>query len=49
MSAYISETEWEAFDAQGYLHLGNVMNDGELEALQERIDEIMMGTRVYRL
>ncbi len=44
MSAYISETEWEAFDAQGYLHLGNVMDDGELEALQERIDEIMMGT-----
>ena len=44
MSAYISETEWEAFDAQGHLHLGNVMNDGELEALQERIDEIMMGT-----
>lgn len=44
MSAYISKAQWEAFEAQGYLHLGNVMADGELAALQQRIDEIMMGT-----
>lgn len=44
MGQYISEAQWATFEAQGYLHLGNVMNPGELEALQQRIDEIMLGT-----
>ena len=44
MNQYISQAQWATYEAQGYLHLGNVMNDGELEALQRQIDEIMLGT-----
>ncbi len=44
MGEYISKAQWATYETQGYLHLGNVMKKGELAALQQRIDEIMMGT-----
>lgn len=44
MGQYISDAQWTQFERDGYLHLGNVMADGELEALCRRIDEVMMGT-----
>ena len=43
MSQYISDAQWAQFEREGFLGLGNVMADGELEALQGRIDEIMLG------
>jgi len=44
MSQCISDAQWAEFEEQGFLKLGNVMDEGELEGLQTRIDEIMMGT-----
>ena len=32
MGQHVSEAQWATFEAQGYLHLGNVMEDGQLEA-----------------
>ena len=44
MSGHISDAQWAQFEKDGFLHLGNVMDDGELEALQTRMDDIMLGT-----
>lgn len=44
MTPYISEAQWATYEAQGYLRLGHVMDEGELESLQQRIDDIMLGT-----
>jgi phytanoyl-CoA hydroxylase len=38
---------WREYDEQGFLRLGRVLSDGELKALQDRIDEIMMGRVRY--
>lgn len=43
MNGHITDTQWAQFEEAGYLHLGNVMDDGELVALQTRIDDIMLG------
>lgn len=40
----ISNEQWQQYEEQGYLHLGRVVTDAELRALQQRIDDIMMGT-----
>jgi len=39
----LSETAWTEFEEQGYLRLGTVLPPAELKALQDRIDEIMLG------
>jgi ectoine hydroxylase-related dioxygenase (phytanoyl-CoA dioxygenase family) len=39
----ISETQWRTFEENGYLHLGQVLDGPELAALQQRIDDIMLG------
>lgn len=39
----LSEQQWKTFQEQGYVHLGKV-DAVELAALQQRIDDIMMGT-----
>ena len=39
----VSEAQWQQFQEEGYLHLGKVMDNGELEAIQQRIDDIMLG------
>lgn len=41
--SYISAEQWESFEQEGYLHLGRLLNDEELAALQQRIDDIMLG------
>lgn len=41
--ALISEAQWQQYDRDGYLKLGRVLNDDDLAALQERIDQIMRG------
>ena len=43
MTHQISEEQWQHFWEEGYLRLGRVMDDGELDALQQRIDDIMLG------
>jgi hypothetical protein len=43
MSA-ITRQQWEFYDHQGYLRLGKVLGDDELATLQQRIDDIMLGS-----
>ena len=43
----LSEQDWERFEREGYLSLGQVATDDELTALQTRIDEIMLGKVCY--
>ena len=40
---YITEQQWQAFESEGYLRLGKVVTDKLLQAMQQRIDEIMLG------
>ncbi len=47
MSINFSETQHEQFMEQGYLRLGRVLSARELGALQERIDDIMLGRVHY--
>lgn len=39
----VSAEQWEFFDENGYVELGKVLSDNDLRALQERIDDIMLG------
>ena len=41
---HINDEQWQTFEDQGYLHLGQVATDEELLGLQKRMDEIMLGT-----
>src|SRR5205823_5142349 len=39
----ISNSQWQQFEEDGYLILGKVLSDEDLAALQQRIDDIMLG------
>jgi hypothetical protein len=39
----ISDEQWQQFEHDGFLRLGQVLTEHDLRALQERIDDIMMG------
>lgn len=43
MTPYISDAEWQQYEEQGYLHLGALLDDDDLDALLQRIDDIMLG------
>ena len=43
----LSAQEWERFTQDGYLPLGQVASDSQLEDLQVRMDDIMMGRVRY--
>src|ERR1700759_1120978 len=43
MDSIISDQDWKFYEDQGYLRLGKVLSDGELDALRTRIDDIMLG------
>src|SRR5450432_2813316 len=43
MSSLISDTDWKFYQDNGYLRLGKVLSDAELDALRRRIDDIMLG------
>lgn len=43
MNQQLSAEQWQQFWEQGYLRLGKVVGDAELAALQQRIDDIMLG------
>ena len=40
----LSFDQWQEFESEGYLRLGRCLNDDELAAMQQRMDEIMLGT-----
>jgi hypothetical protein len=44
MNSILSKAQWTQYDRDGYLRLGRVLNDGDLRALQQRINAIMLGT-----
>jgi len=39
----LTDAEWAEFEREGYLRLGPVMEDAQLEELGQRIDDIMLG------
>ena len=39
----ITEQEWKHYEEEGYVKLGQLLSDEELRALQQRIDDIMLG------
>lgn len=43
MTAFLTDQQWAQYERDGYLKLGKLLSDPELKALQQRIDEIMLG------
>ncbi len=43
MKKEISRGEWQAFARDGFLRLGQIVSDAEIQALQTRMDDIMLG------
>ena len=43
MTHQLSQAQWQQFEEDGYLYLGKTLEAGELAALQQRIDDIMLG------
>jgi phytanoyl-CoA hydroxylase len=43
MTDALTETQWQEYERQGYLKLGAALSGAELAALQQRIDDIMLG------
>jgi len=41
---HLTDKQWSEFHVEGYLSLGKVLDDDELAALQQRLDDIMLGT-----
>ena len=39
----VSSQQWRQFEQDGYLLLGNLLSAADLTALQQRIDDIMLG------
>ena len=46
MTPYITDEQWQQYDDQGYLPLGKLLDDDDLNALLQRIDDIMLGNAV---
>jgi phytanoyl-CoA hydroxylase len=40
----ISDYQWRKYEEQGYINLGKLLSDRDLEALRNEIDAIMLGT-----
>ncbi len=43
MAMSITPEQWERYERDGYLNLGKLLNDEDLSALQQRMDDIMLG------
>lgn len=48
MPQHFTEDQWREYDTQGFLKIGRVLDDQELKAIQQRIDDIMLGRIRYR-
>lgn len=44
MQTQLTDDQWLDYTRDGYLRLGRLLDDGELAALQQRINDIMLGT-----
>ena len=44
MADQLTDQQWQEFNEQGFLPLGRVLDDEQLAAMQQRIDDIMLGT-----
>lgn len=44
MTHHLTPAQWQQYHQEGYLRLGKVLSDEELQSLQQRINEIMLGT-----
>ena len=43
-SPILEEPQWQEYQREGYLHLGRCLTGDELAAMQQRMDDIMLGT-----
>lgn len=43
MTDRLTDAQWQEFEEQGFLKLGKLLSDDELAAMQQRIDDIMLG------
>src|SRR5688572_33101253 len=43
MANTVTPQQWAHYDEHGYVVLGKLLNDEDLRALQQRIDDIMLG------
>ncbi|MCC7519162.1 MAG: phytanoyl-CoA dioxygenase family protein [Verrucomicrobiae bacterium] len=43
MNDQITDTQWKQYEDEGWLNLGPILNSKDLAALQQRIDDIMLG------
>lgn len=43
MASLITDQQWAQYEQDGYLRLGKLLDDCDLKAMQQRIDDIMMG------
>ena len=43
MGVAITNSQWADYERDGFLHLGKLLSDADLAALQQRIDDIMLG------
>jgi hypothetical protein len=43
MTQFITDPQWAQYERDGFLKLGKLLSDSELKALQQRIDDIMLG------
>jgi phytanoyl-CoA hydroxylase len=41
---FVDEAAWAQYERDGYLRLGKLLSDSDLTALQQRINDIMLGT-----
>ena len=39
----LTASQWDRYHAEGYLHLGRLLEEEDLDALRRRIDDIMLG------
>lgn len=44
MNQLLSDAQWAQYDRDGYLRLGRLLTGADLAALQQRINDIMLGT-----
>lgn len=44
MPDVVTTAQWEFYEDNGYVSLGKLLDDADLRSLQERIDQIMLGT-----
>ncbi|MEW6752567.1 MAG: phytanoyl-CoA dioxygenase family protein [Candidatus Latescibacterota bacterium] len=43
MTDPITDAQWQRYEDDGYVSLGRILDEGDLSALQERIDAVMLG------